>query len=142
MLFWFWVVVFFFSSRRRQTRCAVVTGVQTCALPISSRVKARRATDAAKWRIAGGERLGERARQAQRQRGLRRDLPAGWGGRTGATRAGCGGSGRRRRRQGRQGRGRSDGSRTFGRLLRPRSDGRTVGNRCVSTCSTAWSASL
>src|SRR3546814_7923457 len=30
--FWVW---FFFSSRRRHTRCALVTGVQTCALPIS-----------------------------------------------------------------------------------------------------------
>src|SRR3546814_10730791 len=28
-------ILFFFSSRRRQTRCALVTGVQTCALPIS-----------------------------------------------------------------------------------------------------------
>src|SRR3546814_7902708 len=27
-------VVFFVSSRRRHTRCALVTGVQTCALPI------------------------------------------------------------------------------------------------------------
>src|SRR3546814_17933761 len=27
--------VFFFSSRRRHTSCALVTGVQTCALPIS-----------------------------------------------------------------------------------------------------------
>src|SRR3546814_10371997 len=27
-------VYFFFSSRRRHTRCALVTGVQTCALPI------------------------------------------------------------------------------------------------------------
>src|SRR3546814_2241399 len=31
----FVLFVFFFSSRRRQTRCALVTGVQTCALPIS-----------------------------------------------------------------------------------------------------------
>src|SRR3546814_10002159 len=30
------VFVFFFSSRRRHTRCALVTGVQTCALPISA----------------------------------------------------------------------------------------------------------
>src|SRR3546814_4349068 len=30
------VCFFFFSSRRRHTRCALVTGVQTCALPISS----------------------------------------------------------------------------------------------------------
>src|SRR3546814_4837652 len=29
------IVFFFFSSRRRHTRCALVTGVQTCALPIS-----------------------------------------------------------------------------------------------------------
>src|SRR3546814_5158772 len=28
------VVCFFFSSRRRHTRCALVTGGQTCALPI------------------------------------------------------------------------------------------------------------
>src|SRR3546814_14861597 len=28
--------MFCFSSRRRHTRCALVTGVQTCALPISS----------------------------------------------------------------------------------------------------------
>src|SRR3546814_6048692 len=31
-VFMFWL--FFFSSRRRHTRCALVTGVQTCALPI------------------------------------------------------------------------------------------------------------
>src|SRR3546814_1179263 len=30
------IVLFFFSSRRRHTRCALVTGVQTCALPICS----------------------------------------------------------------------------------------------------------
>src|SRR3546814_10134424 len=29
-----YVLFFFFSSRRRHTRCALVTGVQTCALPI------------------------------------------------------------------------------------------------------------
>src|SRR3546814_6356321 len=32
----FFCIFFFFSSRRRHTRCALVTGVQTCALPISS----------------------------------------------------------------------------------------------------------
>src|SRR3546814_10186551 len=31
----FSLCVFFCSSRRRHTRCALVTGVQTCALPIS-----------------------------------------------------------------------------------------------------------
>src|SRR3546814_2901352 len=32
-------VFFFFSSRRRHTRCALVTGVQTCALPISETIR-------------------------------------------------------------------------------------------------------
>src|SRR3546814_13483060 len=32
------VCLFFFSSRRRHTRCALVTGVQTCALPICTLV--------------------------------------------------------------------------------------------------------
>src|SRR3546814_5183862 len=32
----FYCGCFFFSSRRRHTRCALVTGVQTCALPISA----------------------------------------------------------------------------------------------------------
>src|SRR3546814_8212106 len=31
--------MFFFSSRRRHTRCALVTGVQTCALPISHSIE-------------------------------------------------------------------------------------------------------
>src|SRR3546814_19369680 len=31
------IVLIFLSSRRRHTRCALVTGVQTCALPISLR---------------------------------------------------------------------------------------------------------
>src|SRR3546814_10800239 len=33
-VFMFIFCFFFFSSRRRHTRCALVTGVQTCALPI------------------------------------------------------------------------------------------------------------
>src|SRR3546814_9077293 len=32
-MLWMFLLVFF-SSRRRHTRCALVTGVQTCALPI------------------------------------------------------------------------------------------------------------
>src|SRR3546814_9881253 len=32
--FHLYLFFFFFSSRRRHTRCALVTGVQTCALPI------------------------------------------------------------------------------------------------------------
>src|SRR3546814_2809772 len=34
LCYFFLYSFFFFSSRRRHTRCALVTGVQTCALPI------------------------------------------------------------------------------------------------------------
>src|SRR3546814_2166438 len=34
------LLFFFFSSRRRHTRCALVTGVQTCALPIFTGISA------------------------------------------------------------------------------------------------------
>src|SRR3546814_74000 len=34
-------MIFFFSSRRRHTGCALVTGVQTCALPISPATRGR-----------------------------------------------------------------------------------------------------
>src|SRR3546814_10348165 len=39
--------MFLFSSRRRHTRCALVTGVQTCALPICPQMSAG-------WRNNGG----------------------------------------------------------------------------------------
>src|SRR3546814_2196937 len=38
------MIYFFYSSRRRHTRCALVTGVQTCALPISTDPPSRRTT--------------------------------------------------------------------------------------------------
>src|SRR3546814_3170829 len=47
--------LFFFSSRRRHTRCALVTGVQTCALPIYRR-PARPAQGGAR-RGAGARRM-------------------------------------------------------------------------------------
>src|SRR3546814_3400345 len=40
-------VFFFFSSRRRHTRCALVTGVQTCALPIHKEIDVRDSLDEA-----------------------------------------------------------------------------------------------
>src|SRR3546814_11835228 len=33
------MICFFFASRRRHTRCALVTGVQTCALPVAQWVE-------------------------------------------------------------------------------------------------------
>src|SRR3546814_6741181 len=61
---------FFFSSRRRHTRCALVTGVQTCALPISER-----ADDRPKDRGLSGP--GETP--AVRPGGTRRSVAAGAG---------------------------------------------------------------
>src|SRR3546814_12959242 len=49
-------VLFFFSSRRRHTRCALVTGVQTCALPIykwqSRLASSFMGIDYEDWRVA------------------------------------------------------------------------------------------
>src|SRR3546814_15187838 len=41
--------MFFFSSRRRHTRCALVTGVQTCALPIYLPTATEDTLGAEKW---------------------------------------------------------------------------------------------
>src|SRR3546814_7135090 len=57
----FCCVFFFFSSRRRHTRCALVTGVQTCALPIYG-AKDRMLADAivaSGWTAAAAEHRNE-----------------------------------------------------------------------------------
>src|SRR3546814_16626904 len=46
----------FFSSRRRHTMCALVTGVQTCALPIYRRKRRRRIRSAASHLLHPGVR--------------------------------------------------------------------------------------
>src|SRR3546814_18632127 len=47
-----WCGVFFFASRRRHTRCALVTGVQTCALPIPRQLRFTTLQSlAAKWLV-------------------------------------------------------------------------------------------
>src|SRR3546814_5857946 len=53
-MFEFAYLFFFFSSRRRHTRCALVTGVQTCALPISelSRMSLSPVSRSALWLAA------------------------------------------------------------------------------------------
>src|SRR3546814_7971955 len=53
---------FFFSSRRRHTRCALVTGVQTCALPIWIGVSGR---DDRPWFGAGLVNIGGGQRELQ-----------------------------------------------------------------------------
>src|SRR3546814_7274977 len=88
-LMWYVVLMclslFFLSRGRRHTRCALVTGVQTCALPISLRASA------ARWLAAGaadppGRRCPERERGAKaegktkgRGTGPRRKPVCTWG---------------------------------------------------------------
>src|SRR3546814_4954384 len=61
---------FFFSSRRRHTRCALVTGVQTCALPIWPALRGR-----ARRRVAALEPRFELAEARLRPRAARSDRP-------------------------------------------------------------------
>src|SRR3546814_5398755 len=62
---------FFFSSRRRHTRCALVTGVQTCALPIWSSDSGDQVDRFGRRRPRGGKSaLGDRRRVEFAQRGL------------------------------------------------------------------------
>src|SRR3546814_8366002 len=73
MVYVFWSLVgcvfllFFFSSRRRHTRCALVTGVQTCALPICEQI-----ADAQPVAVEQREEQEDAAPQqrAHRQRGI------------------------------------------------------------------------
>src|SRR3546814_2489922 len=84
----FEILYFFFSSRRRHTSCALVTGVQTCALPIWCMVRRRirpaalcgegndrhtLAGDvlaAALAAVGGAERVADAARDGLRHEGL------------------------------------------------------------------------
>src|SRR3546814_8753554 len=92
--------VFFFSSRRRHTRCALVTGVQTCALPILTAQQRRDARD-------------QRDMRGEQDPALPRDRQAGaiavaFGAEPGA-------------------------------LVEERSEERSVGKECGSTCRSRWS---
>src|SRR3546814_7421892 len=103
------VLYFFFSSRRRHTRCALVTGVQTCALPILLRAS----SCPKQWASRGENENANRHRNfkkadppsSARERGLGPGLLA---------KAGFRGD-------------------------RHRSEERRVGKECVSTCRSRWS---
>src|SRR3546814_4096105 len=64
------VLICFFSSRRRHTRCALVTGVQTCALPISGGDGCRAHRRTGHARTAAGARRPVRAAVATAVRWL------------------------------------------------------------------------
>src|SRR3546814_2152972 len=109
--------LFFFSSRRRHTRCALVTGVQTCALPISSHMRG--------WPSAASARPSPVPSQAMRVLGVRMVSGAGWViDRAHSKRA-------KARQSGLRMMGGRDGS---GAGAVPRSEERRVGKECVSTC--------
>src|SRR3546814_10919065 len=75
-------MVFFFSSRRRHTRCALVTGVQTCALPISellaacARYAARRPRTTITFEYTMLKGVNDRPEHARQLVKLMRRLPA------------------------------------------------------------------
>src|SRR3546814_3230843 len=102
-------VFFFFSSRRRHTRCALVTGVQTCALPISTTAQSAEpeVKDLEKMTVTG-----TRIRGAQPSSPLvmitQEDM-------------------------------RLAGHNNLGDVIRARSEERRVGKEGVSTCRSRWS---
>src|SRR3546814_13473641 len=107
--------VFFFSSRRRHTRCALVTGVQTCALPISLHADLR-AFGALAVGVAVPENVREVPAQSEHRHLQRLHVQAV----RGVTAAG----------------------KTVvvdEDPLRLRSEERRVGKECVSTCRSRWS---
>src|SRR3546814_1679921 len=105
------VFIFFFSSRRRHTRCALVTGVQTCALPIS-------------------QHRGFKSHSFLQNRLLRRDKLR-------MDRPSSAARSMRRRRLEQTWMGGRAAYRTV--LERQRSEERRVGKECVSTCRSRWS---
>src|SRR3546814_19193454 len=116
----------FFSSRRRHTRCALVTGVQTCALPISAGLRYTRDRKTftpvpsqlltAPTFLAGG--VVAKGYPADP------DIKLSWGEFTG--RVGLDWS--------------PQLEFTDDTLLYARSEERRVGKECVSTCRSRWSA--
>src|SRR3546814_6563725 len=72
MLSVFCSLLFFVSSRRRHTRCALVTGVQTCALPIYKLVVYPAAMKANLERL-GGLHNSQRVLLALTQKGMSRE---------------------------------------------------------------------
>src|SRR3546814_19302880 len=118
---------FFFSSRRRHTSCALVTGVQTCALPISDGNETAQ-------RVATLQQSSERARLAlsqlqaeqtmtDRSMGADRDRLSSAQSEVRSWRARAGEAARRMEDM----------------AKRTRSAERRVGHECVSPCRSRWS---
>src|SRR3546814_6035296 len=106
-------IFFFFPSRRRHTRCALVTGVQTCSLPIYDIFLAR--SFLVRDEIGAGKlrRIADTARAARQ-----------------------GGGGDARDQRGARGAKRGEGRHV--QITFRRSEERLVGKEWVSTCSQQW----
>src|SRR3546814_3416341 len=102
---------FFCSSRRRHTRCALVTGVQTCALPISGLYDFESAVTRIKAARLAIDQTGERVLLTARTEGFIRGAPD------------------------------IDESIRRVKAFADRSEERRVGKECVSTCRSRWSPS-
>src|SRR3546814_10142397 len=106
------IFLFLFSSRRRHTRCALVTGVQTCALPISEsaqKLGKKMYADMQAQQAAEGAAAGANPSGAEQQASSKKDdaddvVDA-----------------------------------DFKEVKDKRSEERRVGKECVSTCSSRWS---
>src|SRR3546814_6369535 len=117
--------MFFVSSRRRQTRCALVTGVQTCALPICRKSPLRltwpKLCDTLESEGKAGQNHGKSGigdGQGRRRRGIRPQARR------------CKRGGNRNDGQG------GERGQPIGR--RARSEARRAGQEDVSTCRSRW----
>src|SRR3546814_2746517 len=113
--------LFFFSSRSRHTRCALVTGVQTCALPICSRP---RTPGTSRRRAGNAHAHGVRILPHTARTPSRRSRASAATSRYSAPSAGL-----------RAGLSRHTHPRSRGTS---RSEERRVGHECVSTCRSRW----
>src|SRR3546814_17145961 len=112
--------LFFFSSRRRHTRCALVTGVQTCALPISVNATRLLAADQepGNWMSTGRTYGEQRYSPLQKINQKNADqLGLAWSYKLDVDRA-------------------TEGTPI---VVDGRSEERRVGKECVSTCRLRWS---
>src|SRR3546814_4774773 len=108
--------LFFFSSRRRHTICALVTGVQTCALPISAAdTSANKADDR-----ANKEKETAALLDMVEVRGFRASVETAIAAKRDSTSI-----------------VEVISAEDIGKL--PRSEERRVGKECVSTCRSRWS---
>src|SRR3546814_18737622 len=136
-----YILVFFFSSRRRHTRCALVTGVQTCALPISVATRPDKPKDVPGFTYVKAALMGGDGRYGAADRpylDYYKDVVTG-GQRAGAFIAGDHLFVNNIRGAGIQTPPASDlGHFHFG-YDAFRSEERRVGQECVSTCRSRWS---